>query len=357
MNARQVAVEAVRAADEFFDRRLWRRLGNGHISGIELAGRPSIVACVMGAAGQEFGLHLLVGERAVQEMMAIGRGRLTHRNLESQSLSFSLERRIDIGPPFDRALVEARRQGRMAPLFLCVERDQAHRPPRKHEYEVLILATRALLIADAAGRLDPGEPEVSGRLLTLRVTGSLQEPDVDVALRNVDCGLPRGLSEPAEAEEPVAERLEPCADDVAGGAPRPVSADDLEAWKAVDLEATDLLCAAGLRAAMENDKAWRRYLGVGRAERDELIDQFDDGLAIGYLDWYLHHHRATVRSRTIAERVLAGDLPTPVRSSCWRVEPHATRSTASRASGPAKASSCTICSPRPAVSSRTARSR
>lgn len=432
VNARQVAVEAIQAADEFLSRRLWRRLANEQFVAIELPGRPPITAGVLGAAGQEFGLHLLVGERAVEEMLALCRGDLRHDGLDSPSLSFTLTPRSDIVPPFDRALVEARRQGRMAPMLLCVERGLAPRPPRKQECEILILATRALLIADAAGRLEPGDPEVSGQLLTLQVSGKVRKPDVAVAMQSIatvsretwaepgkaepppeliglptlearycvglpflpvtitgddaltrvvlvldathdkiatiaivegdhvaeardrvlavlhdgsesvppglpekmviadldlyrelaaslralgiDCDFERDVPELAAVVESLGEHLHATAPPDPGSAPEPSGPDDLEAWKAVDMAVTNLLAAAGMRAAMENDKAWRRYLGVDRAQRNPLVNVGGEGLITGYLDWFMHHHRGTKRSRTVAERLLAGKLSPSVRS-------------------------------------------
>ncbi len=182
-------MEAVRAADQFLERRLWLDLDGAQVVGVEIEGEPPIAVSVMGSGGAEFGLHALVGENAVSELLRAGLGELSAHEIQSKNLSFGLVRRVEIEPPFDRPLVQAGRQGRMVPMFFAAELGEVPRLPRKPEFELLIRVTRALLIADAGGRLAPGDPRETGRLLVLRVGGDCRDLQVSSELRDVSTAL------------------------------------------------------------------------------------------------------------------------------------------------------------------------
>lgn len=178
MNGIEVSRASVAAADEFLSRRLWQRFANDDLLAFEIAGQPLMVGSIMGAAGQEHGLLLLLGDRALADFAAMEQD----GQVESVLWSVSLERIADILPPLDRILKQAGRTGRTGPVFLVKEPGLLPRAPRRAELEVMLLVLRGLLTADDQGRLRPEGDADSGLLPVLTISGQPKAPGVKIRL-------------------------------------------------------------------------------------------------------------------------------------------------------------------------------
>ena len=193
MNSQQLVVACVAAADEFLARRLWRRFENQDLLAFQVPGQDLLVGSIMGAAGEEFGLFLLHGERALDDQLAIIAGDRRLQDQQSKLISVSLDRIADLQPPFDRFLKQAKRTGRTGPVFLVKEPGKQLRIPHRQELETILYVLRGILAADDRGQLRPGALLEDRVLPMLRLSGEPDDPGVKVDLAAIGEGRERPL--------------------------------------------------------------------------------------------------------------------------------------------------------------------
>ncbi|MFO1078041.1 MAG: hypothetical protein U1E73_10015 [Planctomycetota bacterium] len=424
MNSKEALIAAVAAADRFFASRPWQSIECDQLFAIEIDGQPPIAGSILGSKGLEPGLVLAVGPRAIEEMLGVSKGELSFNEIESKSLWLTLTRRKMILPPFDRALLAARREGRMGPLFLAKDASGGLRPPRKPEFEFLLAVLDAIAkvtTGQANGGLDFDFPSDSSRISTLVVRGTGAATEVEILHRQapppaaapgfavssaaaqlaslpaidaryaaiitrlpidtepqgeplralmvididdgrllvnefldgdptvkarekllrlftmgspyaprgrpstllvcecdlharvapemlgagIDCRFEPHVPEMTEVVTDLDDHLRGFAADERGDGPVEVAGpDDLDGWRAAAEAATEVLSRLGSEAAVDDDEAWRKYLGCRPEETGSESPALQDWIHSAYIDWYCHLHRATADSQTIAERAL-----------------------------------------------------
>ena len=175
--------DLVQAAMRLHGRRLWEAFGNDDTIELRLPGHDKPwYATIMGAAGQEFGLHVLCGADDFprwREDVASGDHEAAFAT--GEHLVLTVERLSNI-PPERRGLLRkagfAARAEALAPLIIAKEPGRPARHPDLGEAEDLLRLIRALLRADERGELR-GE-QASDRRPVLVVSGDVRDPAVEV---------------------------------------------------------------------------------------------------------------------------------------------------------------------------------
>lgn len=182
MNRTRLARELVRAAMAFYDKALWRRLGNADVFAIRLPDQPlPLFASVMGAAGQEFGLCLYRGADALTTLRRMIAGGNRDEIVSAWDLlSVSMEPVHRVPPEFCAVLRDAGFSGAIAPQFMAKDPGRRVRPVRPAEQETLLWALAGLLQAEAAGLLRPSalSPFGAAAIWTLTLSAEAKAPAV-----------------------------------------------------------------------------------------------------------------------------------------------------------------------------------
>lgn len=170
-----LAAKLVAASLDFHRLRHWLELEQDTAFFIRLPDEPHpIVAIVMGQGGEEFGLALFRGARAVEVVRRL----MSSENGESFAIAEDVvQLAVTLDPieaiPLARraVLIEAgfnARRGTLAPLFFAATHNGA-RHLNRTEMRVMTVALRAVVKGRAQGPLESGRVEEDTDLFTLRV--------------------------------------------------------------------------------------------------------------------------------------------------------------------------------------------
>lgn len=154
--------EFIQAYWEFQNRRLWKRFDNSHCLAVEVAGEEEpLLASVLGAADEEYGLMLLRGPEAVDQMRSFQSFDDQDDSLEeADMLSISLEAFVDLSPDIQAFYRQAGihpRYDEEVPLVLIKPPCRKPRLPDDDELILLLSVLESIVEADRRKRLIPAE--------------------------------------------------------------------------------------------------------------------------------------------------------------------------------------------------------
>ncbi len=186
MDGSNILREFIGAARGFHSRKLWRRFTNYDCFLVRLLDRDeTLLASVMGDAGEQFGLLLLRGPNAAEDFAALtapgGPGDGTTEEIDM--ISFCMEPFGELDPDTQGFYRRAGLHPRVAdevPNVLVKRANRMPRIPDDKELALLIRVTRAAAIADARKLLEPTELDDAEGVCVLSVSGDETLPDVSV---------------------------------------------------------------------------------------------------------------------------------------------------------------------------------
>jgi len=194
--------EVMQAALEFQGRRLWERFTNFDCFAVRLPGEQDpLVACVMGDAGEQFGLMVLRGPHAAESLLALtsdeGPGDDVAEAMDMLSFSMDDFGELDAEAQafYRKAGIHPRHDERL-PNFLVKPPHRQLRLPDDTELAVLLGVLKAAVIADRRKLLKPAEPDDAEGVCVLTWAGDPAEPTVSVSRER--------LPQPAAASRPRA---------------------------------------------------------------------------------------------------------------------------------------------------------
>ncbi|NLF31738.1 MAG: DUF2384 domain-containing protein [Planctomycetes bacterium] len=186
MAAKSLLSEVIRAARAFDARELWDRFENTHCIAIRSDGvEHPLVASVMGAGGEQFGLMLLRGPYAAACFAALIESEAPDDDATDamDMLSFSMDPFEDLSDDLKRFY---RRAGihpeaiEEVPFLLSKPTNRLARNPDDDELRLLLRVLNGLVAADCQGLLEPTELDDPGGVCTLALTGEGPAPRVAV---------------------------------------------------------------------------------------------------------------------------------------------------------------------------------
>ena len=187
MTAKNLLREVVRAVRAFDARELWQRFENVdcftiHVDGLE----HPLVASVMGAGAEQFGLMLLRGPHAAACFAALVEpdGPSDDVVETMDTLGFSIDEFGDLDEDLQRFYRRAGlrpRVGDEVPFLVSKPPNRRAHPPDDDELRLLLMVVKGLVAADRQGLLEPTELDDPAGVCTLTLTGAAAEPEVTVA--------------------------------------------------------------------------------------------------------------------------------------------------------------------------------
>ncbi|MFW6065401.1 MAG: DUF7309 domain-containing protein, partial [Planctomycetota bacterium] len=196
MDAVKLIGDVNQAAKDFHARKLWKRFTNYDCFAVRLAGcEETLLASVMGDAGEQYGLMLFRGSHAVESFAALTapEGPGDDATEDMDMLSFSLEtfgeldeemqsfyRQAGIHPKFDEEVAE----------FVVKPANRQPRLPNEEDLKLLLRVTRAALVADRRKLLKPAELGDEQGICLLSIQDDSPTPDVSVRREHLRRGAP-----------------------------------------------------------------------------------------------------------------------------------------------------------------------
>jgi len=183
---------ALQAAIAFHSRKLWKRFTNYDCFGVRVAGEDDlIIGGVLGDAGEEYGLSLFRGLRAVASFAGLldseGLGDDVVEDVDL--LSFNMDRFGNL-PPDTQSLLRGAgvhpRYDEQVPHFFVKPPGRQPRLPDESELSLLRLVLRAVIEADQKKRLHPATLEDEEGICVLNVSGDAAAPNVRVTRERVE---------------------------------------------------------------------------------------------------------------------------------------------------------------------------
>jgi len=163
MRRKKLLNEIIRVYQEFLDLRLWNRFGNFDCFAVEAVGEEEpLLACVMGSAGEEYGLMLLRGSEAAEHMRSIqfqdenGDDRVSEADLLSITLDLFGKLPSDLKAFYRRVGIRPR-HNEMVPFLLCMPPFRQTRLPNEAELILLLDVLKTVVEADRKKLLTPAE--------------------------------------------------------------------------------------------------------------------------------------------------------------------------------------------------------
>ena len=178
--------DLVEAARQFDSRELWKRFTNYDCFAVHLPGHEEpILASVMGAAGEEYGLMLFRGPHAFHSFAALaapdGPGDDTTEAMDM--LSFRMELFGEIDPQIQALYRQASVHPKFyeeVPDFLVKPANCRPRLPNEEDLALLLHVARAATIADRRKLLTPTELDDAEGICVLQVKDDSPVPEVSV---------------------------------------------------------------------------------------------------------------------------------------------------------------------------------
>ena len=187
MDAKQRIRACIEAAGEFNSRQLWLRFCNFDCFGVRLAGRDELVLCsVMGEGGEEFGLMVVYGPKAVENFAALTDPDCaddgTYEAIDMVGFTMDLFGYLD-----DRTQAVYRQAGlhpkfdEEVPNVLAQSANRRPRLPNEEEWTLLLMVSRAAIEADRQDLLEPAEINDPDGICIVTVEGDPNRPQVSVS--------------------------------------------------------------------------------------------------------------------------------------------------------------------------------
>jgi len=187
MTSRDLLRDFMDAAEAFFRREMWRRFTNFDCVGLRVPGQEELlVACVLGDAGEEYGLNLFRGPRAADDFHAMTTATTPDEGVVERIdlLGFTRERFGHLPPELQADLRAAGLHPRFdkeVPHLISKPTNHFPRTPDEAELRLLLIATRALVRADRQNLLIPAPPDDERGVCVITVEDETAvNPTVDV---------------------------------------------------------------------------------------------------------------------------------------------------------------------------------
>lgn len=200
MLAKPLARRVDTAARRFYQRELWTRFTDEHLLAIEIPDEAlPIYAILLGAGGQEFGVSIYLGERALEQVHHITRG--PRPPFIAPILLLSFDPIGAVAPEYRELARIAGSSGRVIPTARSIAVGGKSRPAANEELRLIAQVVEAVLMADDNDLLRPRRIDLrqGGKLLTLAVAGAASKVQ-GVTARFCSIGPVPGLT-------PLASRL------------------------------------------------------------------------------------------------------------------------------------------------------
>jgi hypothetical protein len=172
------------AGFRYFECAPWEFLGGEDVFAVRVPGEEHpLAACVLGAAGVDYGLSVLRGPSAAGQMELISTGaKCDPGELDVMSLGLEKYKRIpgELRGFYKKAGVKPS-PGTAVPDFVIKPAYQVAREPTEEEVRTLLFVINGVLEAIDRGLLREGETVTAGGLLTLNLGGEPGAPEVEVA--------------------------------------------------------------------------------------------------------------------------------------------------------------------------------
>ena len=186
MERKDVIRGVVQAAEECNSRRLWTRFANVHCFGVRFSDRDEpMLAVVLGAGREEFGLSLFRGPQAAAALTSLFRtGGMGDDALQDLDLlGFSMDKFGNLPPEAQGLLREADlhpRYDEQTPSFLVKPPGQRPRVAEESELVLLLWVLRAVVKADRKKQLQAATLDSRDGICVLTIGGDPAEPQVSV---------------------------------------------------------------------------------------------------------------------------------------------------------------------------------
>ena len=183
---RDLVRDVIQASVEFHERRLWKRFTNLDCFAIRVPGAEDpLLAAVMGAAGEHYGLMLLRGPRAAACLSALVAGSDPGGDAadEMDMLGFDLEAFGDMSPQtqafFRQAGIHPRYDEKL-PDFLVKPSRRQKRLPNEAELALLLMVLKGVVVADRRKLLKPARIDDEEGICAVELHGDPASPTVSV---------------------------------------------------------------------------------------------------------------------------------------------------------------------------------
>ena len=186
MSNTNVIRATLETATALHERRMWTRFTNFDCFGVRLPDRDELLlGCVMGEAGEEYGLMLLRGPEAVAHFNAmIDDGEEQQDAFASADvMGFSMDRFGDLGPEAKTVFRKAGQRphhGVQVPGFIVKRPKRRSRSPNAEEWSLLRRVLAGVLRADREGLLEPTDFDDPAGVCVITLTGDAEKPAVSV---------------------------------------------------------------------------------------------------------------------------------------------------------------------------------
>ncbi len=313
-----VAVALVKAAHELHSRHLWTEVASDVLFLLRLPAQPNVlVGAIMGQAGEQFGLHIVRGEGALQAMLRLLESEGDGSALDAVTVyGVTVQPLGELEPPL-RTLVAAAglqlRREASAPAAVCKPAGGHGRPANRSEWRLLARCVEAVLIAHAAGEFRPEAVDPRRRRILEIVVEEPGQLIPDLRVRTHVVPWPAGTHATPLIAKPHGAAEDERTPWDQGGLP-----ETLDEWKLADRIVTGRLVKAVTDAKLLNKAMLARYFGSFlRAKR--AMEQCS-GLQpeAGFMEWAFADWWPGRTGRTLLEQRLADPATPSVERALWQ---------------------------------------
>ena len=179
--------DVMRAAAKVHERKLWKRFTNFDCFGVQVPGNEAqMLACVMGDAGEQYGLILFRGPHAAESFEALiasdGTGDDAVEAMDM--LSFSMDAFGEMAPEAQALYRKAGihpRHDEQVPNFIVKPPNRHVRLPDDAELSLMLAILKAIVVADRTKLLQPATPDNKEGICIVTLSGDLADPTISVA--------------------------------------------------------------------------------------------------------------------------------------------------------------------------------
>jgi len=186
MKRKDLIRDVIQAAVELHEQRLWERFTNFDCFAVRIPGKEDpLLASVMGTAGEQCGLMLLPGPRAVEHLESLlsSDGPGDDMAEEMNLLSFSMDAFGEMAPEsqafFRQAGIHPRHDEQVAG-FLVKPPGRQPRMPNDSELALLLTVLKAVVAADRRKLLQPATLDDKDGICVVTLSGNLTDATVSV---------------------------------------------------------------------------------------------------------------------------------------------------------------------------------
>jgi hypothetical protein len=186
MERAELIGDVIQAAVDFHQRQLWKRFSNFDCFAVRVSGMDDpLLACVMGAAGEQYGLMLLQGPRAVEHLGSLlsDDGPGDDAPEEMSMLSFSMDAFGDMAAEsqafFRQAGIHPRHEDQV-PGFLVKPPGRQPRMPNDSELALFLTVLKTAVAADRRRLLTPARLDDADGICVVSLGGDLTDPTISV---------------------------------------------------------------------------------------------------------------------------------------------------------------------------------